>query len=196
MNYKALSLKVMRVFELADKLGRKFILESGLDCPEKCGECCKSKNIYVTVLECIPACLQLWQEGLAEMIISELQKYPEKKECVFYQDNPAEKVTGHCRIYPFRFLVCRLFANSVRFDKDGNPQLMTCKLIKQNRPELYERARKLLGQKLPAPIARDFVFRLYCIDPYLSRGQLPVNIALKRALEITYQHPRSYHKAV
>lgn len=186
---------VMSVFTLADGQGRRFVQKTGLICPENCGECCRSKNIHVTILECIPVSLHLWKEGKGDQIYDLFENNVHQKECFFFQENLDENLKGHCSIYPYRFLVCRLFSNSVRRDADGKFQLQTCKLIKQQRAAEFQQAKLRFEQKTKAPVASDFGFRLFAIDPYLGKELLPLNLALKKALEITCRRPRTYSRS-
>ncbi|MDO9577916.1 MAG: YkgJ family cysteine cluster protein [Candidatus Cloacimonadales bacterium] len=195
MNYKTLSSKVMRVFDLADEQSRKFVRKTGLICPENCGECCRSKKVFATVLECIPASLYLWQIGKGDMVYDLLGSDTERTECIFYKENNDERRKGHCSIYPYRFLVCRLFSNSVQRDADGKSQLLTCKIIKQQSKIEFDKATSQLSEGLKAPIARDFAMRIYAIDPFRGKEFLPVNQAIKIALEITSKHPEMFSKA-
>ncbi len=185
----------MRVFDQAERQGRKFIEQTGLHCPLKCGECCHSKNIYATVLECLPISIKLWKEGKGDQVYDFVSRNSESSLCVFFKDQLSHEDVGHCSIYHYRFLVCRLFSNSVRFDAHGKIQLQTCKLIKQQQEDRFHAAQKQLENGIKAPISSNFAFRLYSIDPYLGKDLLPVNVAIKKALEITYIHSHIFHKA-
>jgi hypothetical protein len=80
--------------------------------------------------------------------------------------------------YEYRGLICRLFGVSVYTDKKGQKKLLTCKKSKAhiNKEDLYW----LL--KLPE---MSFCYsKLIGIDPYLATSYYPINISVKKAIEM------------
>ena len=166
---------VNRVFMQADTHVSSFRKRSGLACPPACGVCCFKSDIQATVLEFLPAAYELYLNGKTLEILEKLEKRSDNI-CVFY-DPTGEG--GCCSEYACRGLVCRLFGYSKRNDRQGNPALVTCRLIK----ELAESSRNDIKLTL-APNISDYYLKLFGIDPDLSIKYLPVNRAVRKALEI------------
>ena len=82
-------------------------------------------------------------------------------------------------MYSVRGLICRLFGFSVKTDKLGSRTLVTCHLIKDTmNGALLEPSLEI------APNLSSYYMRLYGIDPSLSIRYLPVNHAIKEAIEM------------
>lgn len=85
--------------------------------------------------------------------------------------------------------MCRLFGFGYRLDREGIAELVTCKVLKDNTPEEVDKARQL-GYKSPdtIPLFRNYSMQLYSIAPDLAIQQLPVNQAIRIAIEKLYFH--------
>lgn len=174
---------MFRLFDRADHGTRRLRSKTGLKCANNCGRCCENPYVQTTVLEMLPLAIHLWQNNEAE---EQLQRSPASATsgpCIFYKPDPSMAGSGRCSIYPFRPLVCRLYGYSASADKYGKPRLVTCPTIKQSQPEGYEKAQKLVDSGLPIPTMRDFSMTSFQLDPELSREQLPINEAIKIAIE-------------
>jgi uncharacterized protein len=85
----------------------------------------------------------------------------------------------NCAFYPYRGLICRVFGYSARVSKNNNLEMITCTIIKQSASY-----RELCQQKLKlAPVASDFYMQLRNIDIHEAENLMPVNEALKKAME-------------
>jgi len=165
---------VNRMYRHLDRHVSAFKRRSGMECVNGCGLCCRTGELYATAIEFLPAAYDLYQKGESDQI---LEQIADKKDniCIFY--NPF-KNGANCAQYHQRALVCRLFGFSVREDKHGKPTLVTCVPIKR----LLE-ARHTIQLLEKAPGLSSYYMRLYGIDPALSTRDLPVNQAIKGAIE-------------
>lgn len=103
---------------------------------------------------------------------------------MFYQPDPLKNGQGRCGVYLWRPLLCRLFGFAAQKDKYGQPQLVTCSTMKSLCSYEYEQALENMHQgKLAAPLMQDYAMRLFNIDPHWGKEQLPINQAIKIALE-------------
>ena len=171
--------KTRAVNSLFGKLDRHisaFKRYSGLRCPAGCRECCLKQDLEATVLEFLPAAHSLLLKGECDPV---LERIHEKTDacCVFF--NPFGK-QGNCSVYGERGLICRLFGFSAREDKHGTRTLVTCPVIKES--IRYRDAATAVDH---APNLSSYYLRLYGIDPELSVRYLPVNQAIKKAIELT-----------
>jgi len=80
-------------------------------------------------------------------------------------------------------LICRLFGFSANTDKYGQLRLATCKIIKEGQSEKFEAISESISKGLKVPIFTEYYMRLNQIDFRLGNMILPVNKALKVALE-------------
>lgn len=119
----------------------------------------------------------------AEFMLNALN---EKKitNCHLYQpltliDSP----NGSCGNYRYRGLICRLFGYAASRDKFGELKLATCKIIKENQQESFNNTEEAISKGLYVPIFTDYYMNLTQIDFRLGTTMLPINEALKVAIE-------------
>lgn len=181
---------VQRVYTKLDREISKVQLESGMHCLSGCGECCKKPDIEATPLEFLPLALKLYDDGKAESFLEELQSNTSSTCHVFrpYVTN----FGGLCNEYPYRGLICRLFGFTARRDKEGKPEIITCKLIKTHQEKEYQQAIDNIKNGKRIPIMSEFYTRLASIDPSLSQFY-PINKAMEVAVE-TVLHYYAYRK--
>jgi Fe-S-cluster containining protein len=181
---------VQRVYTKLDREISKVQLESGMHCLSGCGECCKKPDIDATPLEFLPLALKLYDDGKAESFLEELQNNTSSTCHVFrpYVTN----FGGLCNEYPYRGLICRLFGFTARRDKEGKPEIVTCKLIKTHQEKEYQQAIDNIKNGKRIPIMSEFYTRLASIDPSLAQFY-PINKAMEVAVE-TVLHYYAYRK--
>jgi Fe-S-cluster containining protein len=181
---------VQRVYTKLDREISKVQLESGMHCLSGCGECCKKPDIEATPLEFLPLALKLYDDGKAESFLEELQNSTSSTCHVFrpYVTN----FGGLCNEYPYRGLICRLFGFTARRDKEGKPEIVTCKLIKTHQEKEYQQAIDNIKNGKRIPIMSEFYTRLSSIDPSLAQFY-PINKAMEVAVE-TVLHYYAYRK--
>lgn len=181
---------VKKVYERLDNEIADFQKESGLFCINGCGECCKKPDIEATPLEFLPLALQLFDEDRAEKALEEIS---EKTDSLCYVFRPhVTSFGGLCNEYPNRGLICRLFGYAARRNKEGGKELVTCKLIKEQQEENYQKAVIALKEDQKIPVFSEYYSRMAGVDHNLMEFY-PINEAMKKALE-TVLHYYAYRK--
>lgn len=161
---------------------------SQLSCVAGCGKCCSTPEIDASPLEFLPWAFHLFLNGEAESVLSIL-KNTVATNCFIY--NPlslVDKNKGNCGDYQYRGLICRLFGFGASTDKYGQYRLSTCKVIKENQKEVFEKTSKEINEGLSIPIFTDYYMNLAQIDFRLGSLILPINKALILAIEEVLQY--------
>ena len=180
--------EVRKVYARLDKEIATFQQKSGLHCLSGCGECCKKPDIEATPLEFLPLALDLFDEGRAEIALEEIKA---KKDSLCYVFRPhVTNFGGLCNAYPSRGLICRLFGFTARRDKEGKPELVTCKLIKEHQNEAYNAAIESIKKGEKVVVMSDYYSRLAHVDHTMTEFY-PINEAMVKALE-TVLHYYAY----
>lgn len=160
---------------------------TGLNCLSGCGACCLSKEISATVLEMIPTALDLYDRGIAQEVYDQLL-IREDLTCYFYHKLSPDGFKGLCMNYGHRPSVCRSFGAAAARNKYGQKTMSICKLIKEQQGELINSINPEL-----APVIGEFARKVMSLDPRLGERILPINQALKEALEMIL-HRSEYEK--
>lgn len=159
---------------------------SGLSCVSGCGKCCTHPEIEAYPLEFLPWAFHLFLNGEAEESLSKLNQ-EESATCFIYK--PLSILNqGRCSDYKYRGLICRLFGSAANTDKYGQLRLSTCKIIKEGQAENYNTVSEALKNGLHVPVFTEYYMRLNEIDYKLGSKLLPINKALKMALEVVLQY--------
>ncbi|MFV0376757.1 MAG: YkgJ family cysteine cluster protein [Mangrovibacterium sp.] len=180
---------MQKVLENAALHTEKFSKTSGLGCAPKCHLCCLKKDISASPLEFFPMAYHLVKSGGADRFYDQLEQLSEPEICVVF--NALPNAPGGCSNYLYRGLICRLFGFSTSRDKQGQYRMVTCRIIKET-PAYQSLQPKTIAK---APVAADYYMQLAAIDWQLAHEQLPINQAIKRALELVmryYQYRRPY----
>jgi Fe-S-cluster containining protein len=181
---------VKRVYASLDNAIAQLQQDSGLHCLSGCGECCKKPDIEATPLEFLPLALQFYDEGRAEIALEEIRQ---SKSTLCYVFRPhVTNFGGLCNEYPHRGLICRLFGFTARRNKEGQSELVTCKLIKEQQKEQYEQVVTDIRSGKKVPVMSDYYTRISNIDPSLTQFY-PINEAMVKAIE-TVLHYYAYRK--
>lgn len=154
-----------------------------LKCLSGCGQCCTHSQVDASPLEFLPWAYQLYIDGKAYKMLDTLSENT-SKICQNY--NPIgllEAGKGNCGSYVYRGLICRLFSFGASTDKYGQLRLATCKIIKENQALLFQNAEKLIANGLSIPVFTHYYMRLSQIDFHLGTTIVPINTALKLAIE-------------
>lgn len=178
--------KVHLVEELFDRLENEitdFKSETNLHCNNGCGPCCSKPDIDASPLEFLPWAFYLFLNGRAEITLDELNSKT-NTFCHLYQSlSIVDNIKGRCTNYKYRGLICRLFGYAASRDKYGKLRLNTCKIIKESQQESYNNTQEAISKGLYVPIFTDYYMRLSTIDYRLAIILLPINEALKMAIE-------------
>lgn len=156
---------------------------SNFHCLPGCGACCMtaSSNIEVAVFEIIPMAITIIQENQEEHILKLLSD-PDisSKPCVIYQKVSESGNLGYCTRYGSRPLICRLFGGGARISKQGQRQLVLCKLLKDNQ-YLSQAVLESVAEEMP--LCSDAAAFVRGLNSDLDTQLFPINIALKMAIE-------------
>lgn len=159
----------------------QFAKASGLGCVSGCGKCCTYPDVEASPLEFLPWAYHLFLNGEAEKMLQTLSAN-QTTTCVIYQQL-SEVNQGRCSDYKYRGLICRLFGAAANTDKYGKLRLATCKIIKEGQSENYDTTAKAIEKGMQVPIFTEYYMQLNQIDYKLGAMLLPINKALKMALE-------------
>ena len=173
--------KIRRVQKLLDEAAthaQHFQKASQMGCPSGCSLCCLKKDIFASPLEFFPLAYHLYQNNKADTFYDELEQRTENTICALFS---TMNISGWgCSRYEFRGLICRLFGYSTTSDKNNQRRLVTCKTLKST-SEFEQLSSTTL---LKAPSFPDYYMKLAAIDWQLANESLPINQAIKRAIEI------------
>ncbi len=187
----AIELKVRLVEELFDRLDTEitdFKSETKLHCLTGCGKCCSKPDIDASPLEFLPWALHLFLNGKAEETLLELNN-SSISTCHIYRPLALlEEYNGSCSNYKYRGLICRLFGYAASRDKYGELRLATCKIIKEGQLENFNNTEEAISKGLYVPIFTDYYMQLAQIDYRMGVTLLPINQALKMAIEEVLQY--------
>jgi len=182
----AIEQKVRLVEALFDRLEIEitaFKSQTHLFCNAGCGKCCSTPNIDASPLEFLPWAFHLFLNGTAESTLEELTKVT-TANCFLYRPlSVLEHHRGNCSNYKYRGLICRLFGYGATTDKYGKMRLATCKIIKEEQQENFATAETAINNGIYVPIFTDYYMRLAQIDLKMGMTLLPINQALKAAIE-------------
>tara|TARA_R110002051_G_scaffold324168_1_gene420316 strand:+ start:434 stop:1042 length:609 start_codon:yes stop_codon:yes gene_type:complete len=159
-----------------------------LQCVAGCGKCCTKPDIDASPLEFLPWAFHLFILGKAEETLDTLNERS-STQCFLY--NPVSLLGGNngsCGQYKYRGLICRLFGYGASRDKMGQLRLATCKIIKEGQQENFLKASDDIAKGLHVPIFTDYYMNLSQIDFKLGNIIVPINQALKMAIEEVLQY--------
>jgi uncharacterized protein len=171
------------IFKALDKEIGQFKASTGLKCLQGCGACCKKPDIEASILEFLPLAVHLYQQGKAEEILDIIEKDEDQGICVLFVPVIADHSAGFCSQYYHRGLICRLFGYSASKDKNGSLTLAICRKIKDAMPEIFKKANDDISNGMPVPVISNYYSRLQSIDFGLSSRMMPINRAIKLAVE-------------
>jgi Fe-S-cluster containining protein len=177
--------EIRQIYQEIDQQIALFQKATGLYCPAGCGSCCESQEVEATVLELLPLAEELFQTTRQDSVAEQIERHEKKEDrtCVFYHPDPRIPGNGCCGCYPARALVCRLFGFAGRYNKSEELEFSTCKKIKAQDPEKVRTAQAQIQAGLSVPVFQSSFMRLACLHPALGFQRLPINQALKKALE-------------
>jgi uncharacterized protein len=174
--------QVSELFAEIDRQTQAFQSATGLHCPSGCGKCCENEHVEVTILDCLPLAIDLFQQGKGEFWLAEFTE-PLRDSCLFYQRDPRQPGKGQCLQYVGRPLLCRTFGFGTVRNKVGLPELAVCSVHRATQGEIVERSQQAIAAGLPAPNFADLAMQLKAIDPAIGHQRYPINQAMQQALE-------------
>jgi Fe-S-cluster containining protein len=181
MNIRKFSQELQEIY---DEMGAKFSdyqKASGLYCLEGCGKCCTNPELEASVLEMFPLALRIMDENKLEEWLDKLEN-PVQDFCLMYEPHSEDGSKGRCGAYKERPSVCRMFGVAGYYDKHHEITLSVCKLIREKYPELTKTWESEASPE-KTPMLVTWSYRMAQIDPALIQDRMPINQALKKALE-------------
>ena len=187
MAFDKIVLEVEKVFNELDEHLALMTSETGMKCLDLCNVCCNKTDIEASPIEFIPLAAWLYKTGKVDDFLSLLDRSDETRYCVLFSPEAWKDGKWACQNYEKRGLICRLFGYGYRLNRDGIPELVTCKQLKKSCPEGIVKAHRL-GIDFPdkIPLFRNYSMQLFSIDPDLSINQMPINKAIRLAIEKLY----------
>lgn len=177
---------VENLFYLLEQESAKFEQASWISCVSGCGRCCTYPTIEASPLEFLPWAFHLFLNGAAEKMLIKLKEM-QSSNCIIYK--PFTIIDqGRCSNYKYRGLICRLFGFAASTDKYGSLRLSTCQIIKEDQADMYKSTAEAITKGLHVPVFTEYYMQLNQIDFHLGNILLPVNKALKMALEEVLQY--------
>jgi uncharacterized protein len=174
--------QVSELFSEIDRQTQAFQTATGLHCPSGCGKCCENEHVEVTVLDCLPLAIDLFDQGKGEFWLTQFAE-SKRNSCLFYQPDSRLAGNGQCLQYAGRPLLCRTFGFATVRNKVGGPELAVCSVHRATQPEIVERSQESITAGLPAPNFADLAMQLGAIDPAIGNRRYPINQAMQQALE-------------
>jgi len=162
---------------------RSFQSSTTLHCLLGCGRCCTHNEVDASPLEFLPWAYHLFVNGEAQDMLDELALDRGSICHVYSPVGELEAGQGSCGNYLYRGLICRFFGFGANADKYGKMRLATCTLIKENQTLAFHNAEALMTEGLPVPVFTQYYMRLSQIDFALGGTIVPINAALKMAIE-------------
>jgi len=177
---------IEKLFYQLEQESAQFEKSSGISCVPGCGKCCTYSDVEASPLEFLPWAFHLFLNGEAEKTLVKL-KENFSATCLIYKPLSAID-SGRCSNYKYRGLICRLFGFAANTDKYGNLRLATCKIIKEGQADKYNSTVEAIKKGLYVPVFKEYYMQLNQIDFHLGSIILPVNKALRMALEEVLQY--------
>ena len=171
---------MLELFSRLEAETSAFAGASGLRCPDGCGACCESPNVYTTVVELEPLAQELVARGEAEAAL-ERAAAAGPGQCVFYASHAPGQ--GWCTVYALRPMICRLFGFAAVRNKQGEPELAGCRVHKAAQPEAMAHARVLVAGGHPVPMMTEWQQQAAELGTSATSELMPINHAIAQALE-------------
>ncbi len=173
---------VEKIFAALDQEMNTLRDRSGLHCVSGCGKCCFKADIEATPLEFLPYAFHLFLTKHIDEVYQNLLAN-ESSMCTLFNPVKDSLDKGGCSQYAYRGLICRLFGFSATRDKNGKAQLITCKLMKAGQADTIAKIEEEMEAGIPSPMMSDYYFRLRSIDTELGTRMMPINQAMRQAIE-------------
>ncbi|MEI6143009.1 MAG: hypothetical protein WCP85_27270 [Mariniphaga sp.] len=172
--------------ELEEHL-EKITSQTKMKCQQFCNICCNKIDIEASPIEFIPLAAYLYQTGQVDEFLNCLDESDKIGYCVLFSPEAWREGKWACLQYEKRGLICRLFGYGYRLNREGIPELVTCKVLKEICPDEIAKARQL-GIEKPdlVPLFSNYFMQLYSIDPNLGTTLMPINQAIRKAIEKLY----------
>ena len=173
MNIRDFAFNLQKVYEEMSSTFSAYQSGTGLHCLSGCGRCCMNPEIEASVLEMILFALKVYDLGELDEWLSKLES--PRPYCILYAEGETPG-KGSCSSYQERPSVCRMFGVAGTFNKHREITHSICKYIKEAYPEGATPTHE-------TPLIPVWAAKLAALDPELVTKKLPINQAIKKALE-------------
>ncbi|MBU1055079.1 MAG: YkgJ family cysteine cluster protein [Proteobacteria bacterium] len=193
-----LNSEILRTYRSIDRNIKRIQRATSLSCPKGCGLCCKTQKIEATILEMLPLAEAIFENKEEETILLRSENLIEENDfsCALFSQDANIPVNGHCTYYYFRPLLCRLFGFAARKNRYGDLEFCTCRHIKESYPENVRRVGIGISAGMNIPVYQESFMRIAALNPGIGFKRLPINIAIKEALEYIYwRRPKRFKMA-
>lgn len=180
MNIREFSQDLQNIYDEMWKTFSQYQSSSGLLCLEGCGKCCNNPEVEASVLEMFPLALRILDENKLEEWLGKLENSTQS-HCLMYEPHTPDGSKGQCGVYKERPSLCRMFGVSGFYNKHQEVTLSVCKLIREKYPDLTKQRESEVSSKTPMMVTGSYL--LANLNPELIQDRMPINLALKRALE-------------
>ena len=178
--------EVEKVFEELDNHLLLTSSQSGLKCPDFCGMCCRKLDIEASPMEFMPLAAWLYKTGKVNDFLEKMDN-PDHKWCACFDPEASAKGEWGCKYYEHRGLICRLFGFGYRLNRESHPVLVTCRIMKTTQVAAVAKAAELAAENPDEmPVFSNYFMKLLAIDPDLAVPQMPINEAIRTAIEKLY----------
>jgi Fe-S-cluster containining protein len=171
---------MVELFSRLDAETEAFAAASGLRCPDGCGACCESPNVYSTAVELEPLARALVAEGRAEAALEQAAERGPGM-CIFYASHGPG--LGRCTVYELRPMICRLFGFAAVRNKRAEPELAGCRVHKATQPEAMAQANALVRSGFPVALMSAWQQQAAELGTSATGALVPINQAIAEALE-------------
>ena len=196
MIYRDIIQQVTDVYQELDQHLSTLANQHGLSCPSFCGRCCHKPDIEASPIEYLPLAAYLYETGQVDQFLARLEQ-TDNGICVNFNPHAFVLKEWGCRSYQHRGLICRLFGYGYRVNREGIPGLVTCRIMKENIPASIEKANQYaISSPEEVPLFRNYYMKLYAIDPELATTQLPINKAIRYAIEKLFYYYQEHEVEV
>lgn len=180
MNIREFSQDLQNIYDEMWQSFSQYQQASGLYCLEGCGKCCNNPEVEASVLEMFPLALRILDENKLEEWLDKLEN-PTQDHCVMYRPHSPDGSKGQCGVYKERPSLCRMFGVAGFYNKYHEVTLSVCKLIREKYPDLTKTRESEVSDQ--TPVLANWSYSLMQLDPALIQDRMPINQALKKALE-------------
>jgi len=196
MPYQRLASTILGLYHRLDRQTLALRKRTGLACPRGCGECCHRHRVEATVLEMLPLAVHLWRTGGGEGLLERLGPGEARERCLLYRPGEEDPSRGRCSQYPCRPLICRLYGFSAITDKQGRKELLLCRKLREiYAPRIAAWQQMIRSADLPVPVMADYTLQVNLLAPRYIGEWLPINQALRSALEMTGWTGKGFRQA-
>jgi Fe-S-cluster containining protein len=168
MNIREFAFNLQKLYEEMSDTFSAYQSGTGLNCIAGCGRCCLNPEIEASILEMIPFALKIYDQGQLDEWLLKLEER-ENPLCILL-------VNDRCSSYQERPSVCRMFGAAGTFNKHNEVTHSICKYIKELNANIPE-------ANASTPLIPQWSSKLSVLDPDLIGNKLPINLAMKGALE-------------